>query len=1086
MKPSTSFDNTATTAHTSPSNSEDTENHKWMEDHHVNHHANHHVNHHHSSTHTHPYNQPSASKNELIFQLQMEIQTLKQSLSNTSTTSKSELLDLLSEKDSLLKVKTNQVNVLNDKFLKISRAVGQMETDRNRTKDRENTLQEENKKIHRHLQIRDKEVKALAVRCAAQEEKIADMKPIKALEREIHHLQHVVIREKDKEIDELKGVRDEVRLCKQEINTVLAKSRDLTKEHKKEKMADLENARLMMKEIETLGAQLKNKQEEMERLVGVESEVRKCREEIEMVVGRSKDLTDERKRAVLEFESSQKEWNQKALIMEKEIQATLESKEKMNQEMQELQDNYQQSSKDVKELCKETEDLKVKHEEEIAKLQKQMERGRVSAESNLLESIEEVIAEKDKEADEMASEHAHQMSSLREEMEEERRDAEDFLFKSVEDVKFEKAEAIADIQLQLSEKDDELMSLLDKAKAKESEIQQLKKDIAKITKDVSDVSSQKQKEGKSFEGEKNKLIADKQKLQEEISSLNLHIEELREENSSNASDMEKLSEKLAKLQDDLGHMTTQEKDFIQSEKENVQVISTLRDNLKETKEKYQEKESKLLDKIATLEEHFTSTKDELSALSSDSAATFKKMKDKYATEKNRSDALETELEQLKITCSEQKEAADSERQLFTSNLTSVQEQDAKRAEELMRLNEILSKKGTSLSDAEENLAKLEEKIEQTELDAAIIVDELNGKLGSSSEQFKALESKYAKLVKDKDNLEGLTSSQQSQISSLQDEMLGKNSRLKQQEHNLSMMEKSKKDQDVKLTSLRNELELLIEAYDKAKSDYSNEVERLQQNFDRVRKEVHSEAVSFQEDYKKLQRMYAEAEEKLSDQSEELESAQKATFERSSLLNEMVDSNKAMERELGDARRLVSELQDESEKYLQDCEALKTRIGTLKREFDCEREDHYDALQREVTESERIKEQLSAAKKELQQKREEVKETAELRATNYLLSDKIRRQTAFLERKIQKDKTMKERMIPPTSNMKSPPRPSVRGRSLTRKAPTSSSIPSMRSTSKTRSHSLSSRGPSVERGLVKSRMERAPQHSDELDDILNEI
>ena len=1075
IKNSPSNDYTASTAHTSPTNSD-----HYSENQPYHHHHNTHLK---SSSSSSSWNDDSHLKqqNELIFQLQLEIQTLKQSLSNSSTTSKTELLDLLSEKDTLLKVKSTQVHVLNDKFLKISRAVGQMETERNRLKEREDTLQEENKKIHRHLTIRDKEVKALATRCAAQEEKLAELKPIKALERQVAQLE-TVIAKKDEEIEELGGVREEVQLCKQEMNNVLAKTRDLTKEHKKEKMADLENARLMMKEIESLEGQLTKKEEEMERLVGVESEVRKCREEIETVVQRSKGLTEERKKAVLEFESSQKNWNQKTSAMQEEIQAALQSKEDLNQDLQELQEMYSQSSKDVEELRKETENLKFTHEEEIAKLQKEMERGRTSAQSNLLESVQDVIAEKDNEAAEMASEHAQEMSSLREEFEQERLDAEDLLFKSVERAKLDKTKVIDEIELQLREKDDEILNQREKINAKESKIQQLKKEIERITKDLSDFTCQKQKEGQSFEEEKNKLILDKGKLQDEISSLNLNIEELVEENTSNANDFCELSKKFAKLQEELSHMTNQEKDFIQSEKENVQAISALRHNLKDTNEKYQEKESKLLDEIATLEKRFKITKNELSTLSSDSAKMFNELKEQCATEKTRADTVEAELEELKITCKEQKEAADTERELLSSNLASVHEQDAERAKEIKKLNEILSNEGTSLANAKENIARLNEKIEETELNAALIVDDLNGKLETSSEQIKALESQYAEMVEVKQNLERKMSSQQSQISSLQDEVLGKNSKLKQQDHDINMMGKSKNDQDIKLTSLRNELELLIEAYDKAKYDYSNENERLQQNIDKIRKEARSESESFQVDYKNLQRMYAEAEEKLSEQSEALESAQSITNERSTLLNEMVDANKVLENELREARKIVSELQDESEKYLQDCEALKARIGTLKREFDCEREDHYDALQREVAESERIKEQLSVAKKELNLKREEVKETAELRATNFLLTDKIRRQTAFLERKIQKEKTMKERMIP-TPNMKSPSRPPVRGRSLTRMAPISSSIPNRRGSSKGRSNSKSSRGPSIERGPS---MERAPRNTDELDDILNEI
>ena len=69
----------------------------------------------------------SARYKDQIFQLNLEIQSLKQRLNLASSASKNELLDLLSEKDTVIANKSKQINALNDKFNKITKAVNGME-----------------------------------------------------------------------------------------------------------------------------------------------------------------------------------------------------------------------------------------------------------------------------------------------------------------------------------------------------------------------------------------------------------------------------------------------------------------------------------------------------------------------------------------------------------------------------------------------------------------------------------------------------------------------------------------------------------------------------------------------------------------------------------------------------------------------------------------------------------------------------------------------------------------------------------------------------------------------------------------------
>jgi chromosome segregation ATPase len=150
--------------------------------------------------------QSSTRYKDQIFQLNLEIQSLKQRLSLTSSTSKNELLDLLSEKDAVIGNKSRQISALNDKFNKITKAVNGMEREMKTLRKAKKDADDECKKINRYLGIREKEVNVLVSRCAAQEEKLNEMKSSRMLEKELSALRKMKDKQMDDHGKEIKGL----------------------------------------------------------------------------------------------------------------------------------------------------------------------------------------------------------------------------------------------------------------------------------------------------------------------------------------------------------------------------------------------------------------------------------------------------------------------------------------------------------------------------------------------------------------------------------------------------------------------------------------------------------------------------------------------------------------------------------------------------------------------------------------------------------------------------------------------------------------------------------------------------------------
>lgn len=220
----------------------------------------------------------NTSNNDQIFQLQIEISNLKNRLKLSSSTQKNELLDLLSEKETVIQHKSKQLSSLNEKFHKITKAVQAMEHEVNLLRQDKEMLLEDNKKFKRHLNIREKEVTALVNRCTAQEEKLMEGKESRILEKQLQAVQDDLLNAK-KQLDEFEHLKSEMEDKTNECTDALRQIEEISMEKKElsrqyQELQESSSAKVQEKELA-----LKKCQVELENLASLkQQQEQKCKE----------------------------------------------------------------------------------------------------------------------------------------------------------------------------------------------------------------------------------------------------------------------------------------------------------------------------------------------------------------------------------------------------------------------------------------------------------------------------------------------------------------------------------------------------------------------------------------------------------------------------------------------------------------------------------------------------------------------------------------------------------------------------------------------------------------------------------------
>ena len=476
-------------------------------------------------------------------------------------------------------------------------------------------------------------------------------------------------------------------------------------------------------------------------------------------------------------------------------------------------------------------------------------------------------------------------------------------------------------------------------------------------------------------------------------------------------------------------------------------------------------------KINSLEDQGVEVQDEMRAMMQKYEDNLSQVNHDLSIERSKAENYWTELEHLRSKSMKQDELRQVEIKLLEESVR------GSKAQLKSKEGEILNLKSNELKNAKDRAARLEEKVmemekvfEQSEMDGAMVVDDLNKKLVDAVRTNAELENEKSAIIaksrKASETLESKIKSLETRFVAITKELESRSKQLSERDEIISNLKREKMQQEESVESWKGDLDMLIAAYEKCKTDHAAIVKNLQSDYHEFKEKAQHDAAMFEKDYESLQSLAAETEAKYEQQSHDMKKIkQQAAEEKKRVIREMTQCQEEKEQELREARNVIAELQDVSENFSKQCEEYKSRYQSLQLQMEVDLKRFMDEIERREEAHKDAQKKLSKMEREISDLREELKTTDELRATNYLLQDKVGRQEAFLKRKLEKEK--KQRMIPPSSTPRSDPR---RSRSVTRRQPDSqTSVRAQPKVTRSRSH---------------SRSHRMPPTDDELDDLLS--
>lgn len=156
------------------------------------------------------------------------------------------------------------------------------------------------------------------------------------------------------------------------------------------------------------------------------------------------------------------------------------------------------------------------------------------------------------------------------------------------------------------------------------------------------------------------------------------------------------------------------------------------------------------------------------------------------------------------------------------------------------------------------------------------------------------------------------------------------------------------------------------------------------------------------------------------QKEQIASLQEDLRDRSRILSDVIARNKAMEERLASENSSYLALEEESNELLRQLTEKDSDIRRREAVW-TEREDKYiEDLHQEQNRREIAEADLKATRAKLDLIRQDNKDTSELEKENQALKDKVRRQETYLKRKLEKDRVLRDRSLP-SKGMKTPAR-----------------------------------------------------------------
>lgn len=363
---------------------------------------------------------------------------------------------------------------------------------------------------------------------------------------------------------------------------------------------------------------------------------------------------------------------------------------------------------------------------------------------------------------------------------------------------------------------------------------------------------------------------------------------------------------------------------------------------------------------------------------------------------------------------------DVKAQEYEENTKASKSSLIKKEEVVKALKENVRLHNGQIETQKAKIAELNTQIKSDEMDAAEIVSEFETQFQTLRQDYNVMEQKAKTYADEKNRVENDLQRQMENIlrqkSQNEAEMNQLITVLQEDKNTLEARYETKlKDTRLKdhktITSLVNKLnakELIIDKANKEiisleneqnkfRDDYDKSIATLQHNIEYIKIQSEQAEHNHHEAIESIQNGMANKDDEIANLHAELEKVHEVLDERTTLLGDMVEQNKALSSELDEARSLVGELQDESDLYLRSKEKVEFLIHKKEAEFK-EKEMMYQKKLREDRQMYEHKVQEVGNYKDLYKEAKVLeKESSEYQKEVVMLKDKIKRQEKYIKK-----------------------------------------------------------------------------------------
>ena len=784
-----------------------------------------------------------------------------------------------------------------------------------------------------------------------------------------------------------------------------AREKDLTSKCKSLE----ENVKSSNQQIETQNKSWGEKLEESQTLRDqAESNVSRLQNEQELLKSRLNDASQEI--ALLDEELSKK--NQKVDILEHEIEKLSKS---------EVEEAYVESEK--KRLSAENVLCDAREEIKILKAKLDQTETRLMNVDAELETAKSTIKEKDDLLEQAQQKHSD-LEAKNNELDELVESRESRLLKVEEELHVTKREIVhkedeacsleslkAALQMSLDKAHVDLSYMTDYSESQNQKMDALEEELQTARQALEEKDTKFESLDKALEYERDSI----RKFREENSSLLKEVSDKTLVIEANVKDLVSLQEALGyerdskieikeenfKLQTDLSDKKRVIDDNTEQIAEQQNLIASLQNDLQQ-KSKAFDTEHKTRQ---NLEREYAAEKESRCKQVEDFEASISKMKTTIALK-------DDEIRELRLV--ELKDAEQAIQSLTVENVclkNQVQDFEIRtkkmETEIVLKADEIRELRLVELKDAEQAIESLtsenrsmKEKIEGQKL----LNDELESdrnswmlKADEATEMADLANEEYDKTIQ-------LYKSQTQQLKEsnehLNTEVAKQDERLKERHATIMSLTQTKDSLQDEQRQLQSKFETLQKSETKARND----VENLKAALDLgIRREREDSSRRLKQATASHRKELATAQESLRERSEKLVETQKAFEERGALLRDMVDHNKDYESKLEKKQAELEAVKAESEKNFETLEANKKELLAVRTKIrDTER--FLNAkYNEELDRRESAEKSLANMKVHVNEATQTKKLLADTEKENELLKDKISRQEAYMQRKLQKEK-----------------------------------------------------------------------------------